>query len=104
MSQTKGFALSIEAVACLLVLITFTASMEANRTKEKTSLKEELAYQQVQDMVEVCLKKEEQIECFSQINRVNPLLETDSNGTIKVTRRIDGREREITFNFALGKE
>lgn len=102
--MNKAFVLSLEAVICLVILVAFISSMEKNVSIKHNSLKEELAYQQAQDIVETCLKKREgNQKCFSKINEVNKAMSLNSNGSIKITRFINGKQEEIVFSGTLEK-
>lgn len=96
-NQGKGYFLSLEALICLSIL---TLTLTQFSLREKPDLNDELAYQQAQDIVEACIRKEEPTEkCFKKVNRVNPRLKPGKEGEFSFKRKIGGELKEIEFRL-----
>lgn len=74
-SQDKGFIYSLDAIIACIIIITITSSLMLLVERE-CDLNKVFLYQQAQDLIEVCSKKEELTEeCFDFLKEANPSLD-----------------------------
>lgn len=71
--KSKGFVFSLDAILCCMIIIGLTSGL-VFLLGENQNLNDVFLYQQAQDIVEVCSKKELSSDCFDFLIESNPSL------------------------------